>query len=79
MFRTVSETSEPFWSANGLKQGDTMSVELFNIALDKAVRETETTRQIFSIDDPRLLIAFDIAKFNIQVKEHIVKLEQETN
>lgn len=72
--RVGSALSEPFRITSGLKQGDAVSPILFNFALDKAVRNAETTMQIFAVDGRRLLIFFVddfdiITKFTIAVRK----------
>lgn len=56
--RPDTSTTKHFYITDGLKQGKALSPVIFNIALDKAVMEARTRRQMLSIDGPRLLLAF---------------------
>ena len=72
--------SDSFEVSGGLKQGDSLSPMLFNIALEKAIRAAELTTEVFGIDGPRVLLAFAddidvVGNTVIMVKELFNKIE----
>lgn len=74
--------SETFEITTGLKQGDALSPALFNIALEKVVRRTELTTNIFGHNGPCLILAYAddldvVGRSTVNVKEAFIKLEKE--
>lgn len=65
---------------NGLKQGDAISPLLFNIALEKVVRDARTETLLFRTRGPQLILAFAddidiIGDTTVKVKEEFLKIE----
>lgn len=81
--RLRNQLSEPFETDTGLRQGDPLSTLLFNIALEKAVRDSDvdTRGTIFSRAQQLLAYADDIdivARRECDVKDMFTSLENAT-
>lgn len=78
--RVERDLSESFTSQRGLRQGDALSCLLFNIVLEKVVRDAgvETTGSIFNKSTQTMAYADDVALIGrsfISVKEAFIALE----
>jgi sorting nexin-29 len=59
IFKMQNNVSEPFGTSMGLRQGDALSCILFNLALEKVVRDSEIeTKETISSSPPLALQPF---------------------
>lgn len=75
-----NETSEQFSTYRGLRQGDALACQLFNIALEKVIRDSkvQTTGTIFNKSTQILAYADDIdiiGRSLAAAKESFIKTE----
>lgn len=82
--RIGQQYSEPFEVNNGLKQGDALSPQLFNIALEHIIRRAriEAPTSIFRREGPNLLLAFAddvdlIGNSRLKMRETFIRFENE--
>ena len=78
--KVMSQLSEPFYTEQGLRQGDSLSCLLFNLALEKAVRDSELNTSGTVLQRTVQLLAFAddidiIGRTKRAVVEAFVRLE----
>lgn len=69
--RYMQSISDPFEVKSGLKPGDALSPALFNLALEKIMRDTNNDRRM-EISNEQVMLAYSDDIFFIETKEEII-------